>query len=216
MGQGSYVICELDSIYKENSYFQQSLANLETAMINKCSTEWRPRSFGSLTPTQDQFGRTTILPGIFGDHTGLAPLAPLITWRQLFTTAGHQLLMTGGRIGFTIPEDVKVAWAGIALPNKNQHLTEIKYQIGDRKFGRIDLEELHLYNKPALIFEEGYILDEEESFDLWGYIEGPIPVFHDDAVLNRSWGVYQRIILLGAAYYKFYDKVGGACGAQVI
>jgi hypothetical protein len=209
MGQGSYVICELDSIYKENSYFQQSLANLETAMINKCSMEWKPRSFGSLTPTQDQFGRTTILPGIFGDHNGL--LAPLVTWRQLFITAGHQLLMTGGRTGFTIPEDIKVAWAGIALPNKNQELTEIKFQIGDRKFGRIDLEELHLYNKPALIFEEGYILDEEESFDLWGYIEGPIPVMHDGYT-----GAWQRIILLGAAYYKFYDKVGGNCGAQII
>jgi len=185
------------------------MAELESRLITKCNAEWKPRTFAlthSLTPNASEYGRTTIIPAIFDDHNGVR----LVTWRQLFTTAGHQLLMTGSQTGYTIPEDIKVAWAGIALPNKNQHLTEIRFQIGDRKYGRVDLEEIHLYNKPAIIFEEGLVIDEEESFDLHGYIEGTIPIMHDGYT-----GVWQRIVFLGSTYYKFYDKVGGNCGAAI-
>jgi len=217
IGQGSYVICEWDSIQKEFPNFQQAFANLESQLINKCSAEWAPRSFGALTPNSNQYGRTTILPALFNDHTGTqmdSTHRTLIlgggTWRQLFTVLGHQTLMTGTRAGNTIPEDFKIALAGFAFPNKNQHLTEIKMQIGDRKYGRIDLEEMWVYNKPAIIFEEGFVIDEEEAFDLYGYIEGPIPVAHDGFT-----GVYQRIVPIGAAYFKFYDKVGGAPGSTI-
>jgi hypothetical protein len=69
---------------------------------------------------------------------------------------------------------------------------------------------MQCYNKPAIIFEEGYILDEEESFHLYGYVEGPIPVFHD------GWtGAYQRIVPLGAAYYKVVSKILGQPGTAI-
>jgi len=210
MGQGSYVIAELDSVQKENRNFQDALRKLEAKLLEKSALDWgqvnRPKPFGKLTATRDQFGRTTILPALFDDHAG----SQMVTWRQLFTTSGHQTIMTGTRAGNTIPEDFKVGCIGFAFPNKNQHLTEIKMQIGDRKFGRINLEELHLYNKPAVIFEEGFIVDEEESFELYGYIEGPIPEHADGFT-----GVYQRIVPLGFCTFKVIDKVLGNCGAAI-
>lgn len=210
MGQGSYVIGELDSVYKEYPDFQAALRKLETNLLTKCSGDWgsvgKPLGFGKLTPGQHEFGRSTIIPALFNDHLGVQ----MATWRQLFTVTGHQTIMTGTRAGNTIPEDFKVAIAGFAFPNKNQHLTEIKFQIGDRKYGRINLEELHLYNKPAVIFEEGFLVDEEEAFDMYGYIEGPIPVHVGDYT-----GVHQRIIPLGFTGFKRIDKLLGNCGAAI-
>jgi hypothetical protein len=219
MGQGGFVLCEWDSIRKKDSAFQLSMRNLDTAIITKCNREWAPKTFNPntpLAPGNGNYGRTTILPALFDDHNGNALTTaggggnPVATWRQLFTTTGHQVLLQGVRTGETIPEDFKIAWAGLAFPNKNQHITEIKYQIGDRKYGRINIEEMHAYNKPAIIFEEGYTLDEEESFHLYGYVEGPIPTHH-----NGYSGLHQRIVMLGAAYYKVVSKVLGVPGTAI-
>lgn len=210
MGQGSYVVCDLKSIKREYPNFQTALRNLEAKVFEKASLDWgtqaSPKQFGKLTPTKNEFGRTTILPALFNDHNGVQ----MVTWRQLFTVAGHQTIMLGTRAGNTIPEDFKVALAGFAFPSKNQHLTEIKFQIGDRKYVRINLEELRLYDNPAVIFEEGYMIDEEEAFDMHGYIEGPIPVH-----IGNFTGVYQRIVPIGFAAYKLVDKVLGNCGAAI-
>jgi hypothetical protein len=211
MGQGSYVICEWDSVFREYPEFQNAFRRLEAQVVEKCRMDWHPtknleQCYGRLTPQSGQFGRTTILPELFDDHSD----AQMAHWRQHFTTAGHQTIISGTRTGNTIPEDFKVAWMGLMLPNKNQHLTEIKYQIGDTKFGRLDLEEIHSFNKPAIIFEDGYLIDEEVSFDLYGYIQGPLP-----DQLPFIQGVYQRIVMLGACYYKVIDRVLGNCGAAI-
>lgn len=227
MGQGGFVICEWDSVIKENSVFQQAMRSLDEQMIAKCNMDWKPRSFNSakaLSGDSGFYGRTTILPALFdgrNDAQTLVPLttaggggSPVATYRQRFTaastTTANTVLLQGVGAGETIPEDFKIAWAGLAFPNKNQHITEIKYQIGDRKYGRINIEEMQCYNKPALIFEEGYILDEEESFHLYGYVEGPVPAFHD------GWsGIFQRVVPLGASYYKIVSKVLGVVGTTI-
>lgn len=171
MGQGSYVICEWDSVAKQYPNFQQAFMNLESQILNKCNLDWNPKRF-NLSSTfgmgEAEYGRTTILPGAFDDHLGI----PMSTYRQSFTAAfiaanpTQFTLMQGIGSGETIPENVKIALMGFAFPNKNQHINEIKMQIADTKYGRYNLEEMQIMNKPALIFEEGYVLDEEESFHL--------------------------------------------------
>jgi hypothetical protein len=234
MGQGSYVICELDSVEKEYPQFQQALRSLEDQAIRKCAADWFPKLTveqvsAKLWDKTEGFGRTTILPALFSDWWdgtvkpqalsvplnsaqlgGVFGGSPVGTWRQLITASGNMVLLHGAGAGDTIAEDFKIAWIGLAFPNKQQHITEIKMQIGDRKYGRINLEEMLVYNKPAVIFEEGYIIEEEESFDLYGYVRGPIPTHHDGYV-----GIHQRIVMLGAAYYKIKDKILGLCGAAI-
>jgi len=208
MGQGGYIFCEWDAVAEQYPNFQMAFASLEDLMIRKCSAEWAPKQFGKLTPNAGQYGRTSILPALFWDHNGARLTG---SWRQLYTTAGHQLLLSGNpAAGYVIPEDMKVAWIGLAFPNKQQHISEIRFQIGDRKYGRINLEEMRIYNKPALIFEEGFIIDEEQSFDLHGFVEGPIAI-----AAPFITGVYQNMVMLGAAYYKIIDKVLGNCGAAI-
>jgi hypothetical protein len=103
--------------------------------------------------------------------------------------------------GNVLPQDFKVAWIGLAFPNKQMQISELKWQISEGKFIRVNIEELMSYNKPALIFEKGYILNEKESFELDGYVE------HAD---------YQRIVPLGAAYYRVIDRVLGSPGDPIV
>ena len=50
------------------------------------------------------------------------------------------------------------------------NISEIKFQISDRKIGRINIEEAFAYENPAIIFEDGLILDEETGFTLYAYV----------------------------------------------
>lgn len=193
---GGYVLCEWASVQDEFPKFQQSFAALETKVLTKCNMDWAPRTFGALNVGDGQYGRTTILPALFDGVLG----TQLVHWRQLFLAAGHQEILAGAHAGNTIPEDFKVAWMGIAFPNKQMNISEIRFNIGDKKYGRIDLEEIRTYATPALIFEEGFVIDEESSFDLWAYVKTPD---------------YQRIVLLGACYYKQIDRVLGNAGAAL-
>jgi len=193
---GGFVFCEYNSIQEDFPEFQQALAGLESKVIQQTQANWAPMSFGGMTPSSGQFGRTTILPALFNDVNG----AQMVTWRQNFTSTGHQTIMTGAKTGNTIPEDFNVGWIGLAFPNKELNITELKWQIGDRKYGRVNIEELRCYNQPALVFEEGFVINEEEAFDLYAYVE--------------STG-YQRIVPLGFCVYKVINKVLGAPGAAI-
>lgn len=204
-------MCEWDSVKKEFPDFQRAFAELEEQALQKCTNDWFPKktveeAFGGLTPESGQFGRTKILPALlrgFGQVAATPPVAgtnSLIHWRQNLTSTGHQTLLMGVRTGNVIPKDFKVAWIGLMFPNKQMNISELKWNISQGKFIRVNIEELMSYNKPALIFEKGYILNEEEAFELYGYVE------HPD---------YQRIIMLGAAYCKIIDKVLGAPGAAI-
>ena len=194
---GGYVICEWESVKREFPEFQRVFADLEKKVIAKANGDWAPRACGFLTPGANEYGRTTILPALFKDNTG----TQMATWRQYFASSGHQLMIAGVRTGNVIPEDFKVAWIGLAFPNKQQHVTEIKFVIGDQKYGRLNLEEIKCYEKPAVVFEEGFVIDEETTFELYGYVDAD--------------GVYQRIVMLGACYYKVLDKVLGNPGSAI-
>jgi len=213
---GGYTLCEWDAVAKQAPEFQATFAALENDIIRKTNADWSPRTFGAMLPQSDQYGRTTILPAAFrglGMTYSTTPTAGtnfLPHWRQTMTSTGHQTIIMGERNGDLIPEDIKVAWLGLAFPNKQQHITEVRWQIGDRKFGRINLEPMLAYDTPALIFEDGYVLDEETSFHLYAYIDGPIPVI---AWPPETDSIYQSVVMLGAMYYKNINKVLGNTGA---
>jgi hypothetical protein len=175
--------------------FRASLADLESNIIALAEQDWK-KPYGRFKPKGGEFGRTTILPPLFADVNG----AQMVHWRQNFTSTGSQLILSGVGTGYTIPEGFKVAWAGLAFPNKEMTITELKWQIGDTKYGRANIEEMRGYNQPALVFKKGFIIDEEEAFELTAYVE--------------ETG-YQRIVPLGFQLNKEITKVLGAVGSAI-
>ncbi len=180
----SYVICEYEKVKQNFPEFKATMEGLSTQLRAICAADWSPKTFGGLTPTAGQFGETTILPAMFRDQTmTTANAGNMDTWNQTLTLTdaqrllggAHQTIMTGSGTGGILLEDYKVGLAGLVFLDKAIRISEIKMQISDRKLPRINIEEALAYNKPAIVFENGYIIDEETGFDLYAYVttQGP-------------------------------------------
>lgn len=174
----SYVICEYEKVKQNFPEFKATMEALSTTLKAQCVADWSPKTFGGLAPTAGQFGETTILPALFRDDTmtnAVPPAGNMTTWEQWLTTTGHRNIMSGSGTGGIMLRDYKVGIAGLVFLDKAIRISEIKMQISDRKLPRINIEEALAYNKPAIVFEKGFILDEETGFDLYAYVttQGP-------------------------------------------
>ena len=203
-----YVMMETSKIKRYSPEFQHTLRELEARLLENTVMVWAGLNYGGLTPREKQFGRTTFLPQFFADEAGdVLDSAHTVagwgrnTFRQLFNSTtpaaavvpGWKTILQGGGapIG-TTPEDLRMAWAGLAFTSEEINVTKIRFQIGDTRYPIMDIEEIHTYNMPALIFEEGFEIPEEASFLLRGWFE--------------ETGK-QRIIPLGFVYYRRKDSV---------
>jgi len=180
---GGYVLCEYESVKKEFPEFRTVMETLRSNLIAKAESDWAPLKYGGMAPVENQFGESSIIPALFNDVTGTR----LVTWDQWFNVTGSQVILTGAAAGGTIPEDFKIGVVGLAFLDKAIRCSEIKMQISDKKLPRINIEEAFVYNKPAVVFEEGYILDEKTAFELYAYIltQGPQRIKLLGTQLNR-------------------------------
>lgn len=179
-----FVICEYEKVREQCPEFLGTMAKLEADLTNLCLSEWDPLTYGGIYPKAGQFGKSTIMPELFWGFGQVAPT--LVTWASNATVIGHQGLLAGAN-AMNIFEDYKIGIAGFAFLDKTQRITEFKLQIGDKKYPRINIEEAFAYNKPAVIFETGTIVDEETEFDLHGYVEciGPYRICPLGIQMNR-------------------------------
>lgn len=207
---GGYVLAAYNDIKKNFPEFNVVLENLHGALIAQATREWgmpfsgdamtaaSPTNTGPMAPDGGQFAESPIMPELFlGQQTALGTLT---TWNQWFNATGHQTILTGALAGGRIYEDYKIGLAGLVLLDKAIRISEIRMQIGDHKLPRINIEEAFAYEQPTIVFNEGYILDEETGFDLYAYVlsQGP-----------------QRIKLLGFQVNRVYDKLLGTVGSAL-
>lgn len=186
----SYTIVPWEWVKQKHPEFQATLADLEVKCIDWAIANWGPgRTYGGFKPSENQFGRTTILPDIFADENDdiLDEHHVPTTWgmnsfRQLFTSVsptaaaipGTKLILQGGNptnLG-QMPKDILVGLAGFAIPSKIKPITKMWLQIGDIKYGKFDIEETFAYpHGVAFILEDGFLLPPEEGFHLYGWFE---------------------------------------------
>ena len=191
---GGYILCEYEDVKKEFPEFRTVMRDVKEELLSRAQADWGiPREKFTLR----QGYVTSIIPSLFADINGNR----MATWDQWFNATGHQMIISGVATGRTIPEDYKVGLVGLAFLDKTIRISEMKMQISDKKLPRINIEEAFAYNQPAIIFEEGYILDEERSFELYAYIltQGP-----------------QRIKLIGLQANRVKDKVLTNTGAALV
>jgi len=196
-----YVICEYERVKDYFPEFKSIMETLRTTLIAKCQADWAPKTFGGMTPKAGQFGESTIMPELFRDLTNTT----LTSWYQWFAntssgaTAVQRIIMSGANTG-NIYEDYQIGLAGIAFLSKATRISEIKMQIGDKKIPRMNIEEAFAYNKPAIVFEQPFILDEETSFDLYANITtlGPQRIKLIGVQMNRNPNKLQTTVC-GAA-----------------
>lgn len=180
---GGFVLCEYNSVKKGFPEYQRLMENLEARLIAKAEADWAPIKYGGLGATSGQFSKTTVIPTLFEDIDHVT----LTTWDQWFTATGAQTIMAGAGLGETVAEDYMVGLAGLVFLDKAIRISEMRMQISDKKLPRINIEEAFAYENPAIVFEDGYILDEETSFHLYAWVlsQGPQAIKLLGLQLNR-------------------------------
>jgi len=153
------VIGELDKL-TELPEFQKGLRSLIEAAKKRASEIWPGYTFGGMFPQGKQFGITSALPKFFGSTT-----THLKHWRQNFASTGWQDIFN-----VTVQEDIIIGMMGVAIVDPTINITELRAEISDRKYPRINIEEMKAYRKPAVLFKQGLIAEEEKSFKLRGYV----------------------------------------------
>lgn len=168
-----YVICEYEKVKEQFPAFRDVMSALEAGLIAQARKDWSSLGYTppGINPKSGEFGKSTIMPQLFNNMSATR----LVTWNQNLTALGHQTIMTGAGAGSTIAEDFKIGVCGLAFLDKSIRVTEIKMQISDKKIARINIEEILGYNKPAVVFEDYWLLDEKTGFDLYGYVEAVGP-----------------------------------------
>ncbi len=187
-----FVICEYGKVKAEFPEYASMMASLENSLRLKADADWGPLSYGGIKPMAGQYGKTTIMPEMFVGFGGYGTGTQLVTWNQRLTSTGNNVVIEGNSTGGSIPEDFKMGFAGLAFLDKAIKISEIKLQIGDKKLPRINLEEVRAYQQPCVIFENGFIADEETGFELKAYVE--------------SIG-YQRLKLIGMQLNRVPNKL---------
>ncbi len=211
----SYIFTEYDKVMGQTqplTFFSRKLGELESLARQETELIWSGLRYGGYTPGPNEYGRTTWLPEWFADEAGdvldknHSPTTwGVNSWQQYFTSTspgshsipGWKTIWQGGTsptdpYGGTTPEDIRFAWAGIAITTKASKITKIRWEVGDTKYPIMDIEETHGYNKPAIIWEEGFLIPEETYYFFRGFFEAD---------------GYERVVPLGFAVYRRKDLV---------
>ncbi len=203
----SFVIVEYKKLKIQYPEFQESMARLESEALDLAAKRWPGMTYGGFHPNANQYGRTTILPEVFADEAGdvLDKDHSPNTWgvdefRIYYSDTspsavgipGWKTILQGGNpqaIG-TTPEDIILAVGGFAIPDPSILFSKLKLEIGDKTHVKVDIEEIHMYEQPAIIFEKGYVVPPETYFKLKGFFQA---------------SGYQRVIPLGFMLYRRKD-----------
>jgi len=157
-----FLVCELDKVKEEYPNYAQA-ANDVLEEGKGLANEHFGMNFGGMFPGTEQYGMTTALPKFFTGYAG----SSLTTFRQDFDSSGWQDIFNMS----SVTEDIILGGLGFAFTGSSVNITELRMEIGDTKYPRIDIEEINTYDQPAVVLEKGWIGVEEESFKLRGYVE---------------------------------------------
>jgi len=189
----AYVIADYSKIKETFPEFQATMDAMEDVLVRKAMAQWAPLRYGGLNPQAGEFGVSTIMPELF--QTGAYPtgvLTTMNTWGDGYissttqTVPGANTLMQGNTAG-NIPEDFMVGIVGIEFLEPSSRISEMRMQISDKKLPRMNLQEAWCYQRPCVIWENGYVLDEETGFALYAFAlaEGPFKVKLIGIQMNR-------------------------------
>jgi len=169
----SLVIGELDKI-QELPEFQRGLDALVNAAKKRAEEIWPGYTYGGMFPGNKQYGMTSALPKFFGSTT-----THLKTFRQNLGSANEWQSI----FDLTVQEDIIIGMMGVAITSPTVNITELRAEISDKKYPRINIEEMQSYERPAIMFKQGLIGVEEEAFKLRGY---------------KTAAGYQRVVPIGS------------------
>lgn len=188
-----FIIAPLSKVKGDNSYpeFEEAMASLEQAAINRASQIWKGYEFGGVYPGENQFGICPLRANEMANDVAAATLSGTYNFKKnLASTAWHNLF------NYTVREDIIHAFGGFMVTDEVLRVLSLRFEFGDRKYPIWDIQEAKAWGQFAIIFKEDegneLIAQERTSVLVKGYVEAT---------------GYQTIVPLGFQLYKRKDLV---------
>ena len=188
-----FIIAPLNLVKGENAYpeYVDVLRSVQDAAINRAKQIWNGYSQGGLYPGDKEFGICPLRANEMANDVTATTLSGTYNFRKnLGSTAWVNLF------NYTVRDDIIHAFAGFSVPDDTLRLLALRFEIGDRKYPILDIQEAKGWDGFSIIFKEDagkeLIAPEKTSVLVKGY--------------GEAVG-YQTIIPLGFMLYKRKDLV---------
>ncbi len=187
-----FLIAPFRLVKGENQWteYRDMLPALQDAAMARAQDIWKGFKFGGVLPASKEYGITQFRPkDVLGGGTA--------TWTQTFGSAGSWCRI----FSYNVPEDMVHAIAGFAIPDPTLIFSQLRFQIEDRLYPIIDIEEAHTFGQGGF----SLLIKQDKGKELIVAEELAVLVrgFQERGTRNRT----QRVIPLGFMLYKNKDLV---------
>jgi len=146
-----YVIAELDKIKGEGAYpeYEDVLRAVQDAAFQRAGDIWDGYEPGGLMPGPRQFGIGPLRKNdMANDVTDSTPSGSYSFTKAIAATAWQDIF------NYTCRDNMIQAFAGFAITDQTLRVTQIRVEIGDRRFPIWDIQEAQLFGRYGIILKE--------------------------------------------------------------
>ena len=157
-------MCELDDV-DEIPIFVDAVKAMKSHMKYWVAEQWKEKNGGFIS-CGGEFTTTTPRPRLFKRGYDKSPLKQ---YKQKFSETGWVTVFD-----CVIPENVIVGMGGIGFIPSNDfsRITELGFEIKDKRYSKINVEEgFNTYKKPVLLLNNPIVLTEASHFYLRIHLE---------------------------------------------
>lgn len=188
-----YIIAPLNLVKGENNYseYNDVLKAVQDKAVDRAKEIWNGYSQGGLTPGDKEFGIGPHRMNEMASDVTATTLSGSYTFRKAYTAGAWRPIFS-----YTTRKDIMHAFAGFQFTDETLLFSQIRFEVGDRIFPILDIQQAHAYPSFSLVLKEDsgkeLIADPETRVLVRGYCE--------------TTGT-QRIVPLGFQLFKRKDLV---------
>ena len=146
-----YIFAELQKVKGEGQYpeYEDVLKAVQDAAYARAGDIWEGYEPGGLTPGPKQFGVGPLRKNDMAGNTTDSTPSGSYTFTKAITATGWQDIFN-----YNVRDNMIHAFAGFSFTDQTLRVSQIRVEIGDRRYPIWDIQEAQLYNKFSLVLKE--------------------------------------------------------------
>lgn len=167
-----YTFAPMNQVKGENNFpeYVDVLKSVQDAGITRAKNLWGGFAQGGLTPGDKEFGIIPLRPNEMTTDVTATTASGSYSFRKTYTQGAWRPIFS-----YSAREDTIHAFAGFAFCDDVLRFSQIRWEIGDRKFPVMDLQLAQSFGNFALLFKEDVgkeiLAEEEQTVLVRGYCE---------------------------------------------
>ena len=147
----SWIIAPLDKVKGENNLpaFEDVMRDLQDAAIERAQEIWKGYEPGGLYPADGQFGICPLRQNEMASDTTAQALSGSYAFRKNITATGWRNMFN-----YSVRKDIIHAFAGFKIIDETMRILAFRFEIEDRLYPIIDVQEALDWGSFAIMFKE--------------------------------------------------------------